>query len=97
MKNHTIIADSSTLTAGDAPRSLVKSLFDRIKAWAVRYGRRRQVFRLMELDDRMLADIGVNRADLDYAYHRGASSDATLVLQQIARRKRTGNRAVKYP
>ena len=47
---------------------------------------RRSVARLSEFDDRMLADIGLSRQDVDWALHLPFSADPSRELE--ARRRR---------
>ena len=49
---------------------------------------RREITRLSELDDRMLKDIGVQRADIDWAYLQPWSVDPTQVLAERVSRRR---------
>jgi uncharacterized protein YjiS (DUF1127 family) len=46
---------------------------------------RREVNRLRDLDDRMLADIGLERPDVDWAAQLPLKSNATLALEERAR------------
>ena len=66
--------------AGRAKRGL-KQLVERIK-------NRRDAFRLVELDDRMLADIGLSRSDLRDAYAGPPWRDPSDVLAQRAAARR---------
>jgi uncharacterized protein YjiS (DUF1127 family) len=56
-------------------RSLFSRLFHNWKS-------RREVNQLAEFDDFMLADIGVSRADVDWAAHLPLSTDATEELER---------------
>jgi len=66
--------------AGRIGRSL-KQLADRMK-------NRRDVFRLADMDDRMLADIGINRSDLRDAYSRPLWQDPSELLARRAVERR---------
>jgi uncharacterized protein YjiS (DUF1127 family) len=56
-------------------RSLFSRLFHNWKA-------RREVVELAGLDDFMLADIGVSRADVEWAAHLPLTTDATEALEE---------------
>jgi uncharacterized protein YjiS (DUF1127 family) len=56
-------------------RSLFSRLFHNWKA-------RREVSQLAGFDDFMLADIGVSRADVEWASHLPLTTDATEALEQ---------------
>lgn len=58
-------------------RSLFSRLYHNWKA-------RREVSQLNEFDDFMLADIGVNRADLDWAAKLPITTDPTVALEDRA-------------
>ena len=66
--------------AGRIGRSL-KQLADRMK-------NRRDDFRLADMDDRMLADIGINRSDLRDAYSRPLWQDPSELLARRAIERR---------
>jgi uncharacterized protein YjiS (DUF1127 family) len=56
-------------------RSLFSRLFHNWKA-------RREVTRLAGFDDFMLADIGISRADVEWATHLPLTTDATEALEE---------------
>ena len=56
-------------------RSLFSRLFHNWKA-------RREVTQLAGFDDFMLADIGINRADVEWAAHLPLTTDATEALEE---------------
>ncbi|MDJ1017389.1 MAG: DUF1127 domain-containing protein [Paracoccaceae bacterium] len=65
---------------GHPIRDLSERLFDRIRAV-----RRRKGFKhMLELDDHMLRDIGVTRADVAYCAELPLSVDAATVLRRLS-------------
>ena len=73
--------------AGRARRGL-KQLAEKVK-------NRRDAMRLAELDDRMLADIGLNRGDLRDAYAAPLWRDPSDVLARRAAERRGGGRRMQ--
>jgi uncharacterized protein YjiS (DUF1127 family) len=63
-----------------------------LKEFADRMKNRRDVFRLADLDDRMLADIGLNRSDLRDAYAGPLWRDPSELLASRAIERRIGHR-----
>jgi len=57
------------------------------RLWLRHLFARRDVFALRNLDDRMLTDIGVTRADVDWAARLPLKVNASLALQERARRR----------
>lgn len=60
----------------------------RLKAFAVSVTRRKQVEAMSRLDDRMLADIGVTRADLEEAARWSLWGDPGDRLAEISEERR---------
>jgi uncharacterized protein YjiS (DUF1127 family) len=73
--------------AGRAGRGL-KRIAERIK-------NRRDAMRLVDLDDRMLADIGITRSDLRDAYSVAPWRDPSEILARRATERRVRRRRVK--
>lgn len=71
---------------GHPIHALADQLSDRMKAWK----RRRRFKNLLDLDDRMLNDMGVHRFEVEQAAHLPLSRDAATELRRVslARRKR---------
>lgn len=67
-----------------------------LKEFADRVKNRRDAFRLADLDDRMLADIGLNRSDLRDAYAAPLWRDPSELLARraVERRARHGRTRV---
>jgi uncharacterized protein YjiS (DUF1127 family) len=63
-----------------------------LKQLAERFRNRRDTMRLAELDDRMLADIGLNRSDLRDAFGELPWRDPSDVLARRAAERRVGRR-----
>lgn len=79
-----LIGESSTPSSVDALRQLVKALV----AWARIWKNRRAVNRLLELDERMLSDIGLSPCDLDAVLRDGSShEDPSMQLTLLARQR----------
>lgn len=64
---------------------VLKEIADRVK-------NRRDAFRLADLDDRMLADIGLNRSDLRDAYAGPLWRDPSELLARRVVERRAGHR-----
>lgn len=71
--------------------SLVGALLRLRALWRAR----REMARLARLDDRMLRDIGVERADVDWALLQPWSVDPTLVLAERVRSRRASEAWVR--
>lgn len=69
---------------------LVQVAFDLFKA----FKNRREFYRLGELSDAELADIGLTRADLHVAYGRPLGTDPTSALNVIVQRRAEDGEAV---
>lgn len=52
-----------------------------------RYMERRDIARLADLDDHLLADLGLERNDVRWALNQPFADNATLALEQIARQR----------
>jgi uncharacterized protein YjiS (DUF1127 family) len=78
------IARQTTAQPAGALRSLLDGAERVFRAWV----HRRTVSRLIDLDDHLLADIGIARSDLRQALDQPFAFDPSLELQRIARRKR---------
>jgi len=76
----------------NAARAVAAHAAGRAKAVFVSITRRRQIEALGGLDDRMLADIGVTRADLAEAARWSLWSDPGERLAQIADERRAARR-----
>jgi uncharacterized protein YjiS (DUF1127 family) len=61
---------------------------DSVKKFAERVRNRHEAMRLADLDDRMLADIGLNRSDLRDAYAEPPWRDPSDVLARRAAERR---------
>lgn len=76
--------------------SALKAALSAIVAAVVRplvlWGNRRAVYRLMYLDDRHLKDIGVSRADIDWALSKPWSVDPSKELADCVARRRAAAR-----
>jgi len=86
MKTTTIAQTPLTLRLTEV-RSSLKSLIRAIERWAVIYQRRKQVLSMMDMDTRMLRDIGLSHGDVAYAANC-RSEDPTQVLDRIATQAR---------
>jgi len=82
-------APTSAPTLGTAgARRADRSLWDRVKAAARALLHRRSVYRLAELDDRTLKDIGLLRTDIDSALAEPFYRDPTTLLAERAYHRR---------
>lgn len=75
-----------------AARVVVARMGERAQAFFVSITRRRQIEALGALDDRMLADIGVTRADLEEAARWSLWGDPGERLAEIAEERRAARR-----
>jgi uncharacterized protein YjiS (DUF1127 family) len=82
MASTTTHAPSGSGFAGELVHSLAAAAAG---YWRKRVNRRR-VKALLELDDHLLADIGLTRADIDTAL--GSAADASAVLKELSHRHR---------
>ena len=64
-----------------------------VRQLAVAFWHRRQVAGLLDLDDRMLKDIGITRFDVTAALSTPLHRDPTLDLAQFAAERRNARRA----
>ena len=69
--------------------SLIKAV---VRAWR----NRRPVMQMLELDDRMLRDIGLTRGDVTSALASPMATDPSSRLRVMAVERRAGNRAQAY-
>jgi uncharacterized protein YjiS (DUF1127 family) len=86
-------AAHSVLHASGPGRAGITSLITRVvRHW----NDRRTVHAMSQLDDHLLADIGLTRADLDWALHQPSSGLPSEELTRLAaeRRVRRNRRAV---
>jgi uncharacterized protein YjiS (DUF1127 family) len=65
-----------------APAGLIAELLHDVGAAIHSWNSRRKLARLSELDDRLLADVGVTRDDVDWALQLPFSVDPSLELQR---------------
>lgn len=79
--------------------ALIRSRHDEAQSWAARFATRyrnwrarRNVRNLLELDDRMLADIGVRRDEVAWAAQLPLAVNAALELEAAAFSRRRHNR-----
>jgi uncharacterized protein YjiS (DUF1127 family) len=78
---------SSTVHGGSAAIRTVASMLSRLVGnWADR----RVVHALSDLDDHLLADIGLTRADIDWALREPVSSRPSAALNRLGRERREG-------
>lgn len=59
-----------------------------IRAWISLWRTRRRFNRLLDLDDRMLDDIGVTRAEVEYASRLPLGVNAAMELRRLANGRR---------
>lgn len=79
-----LIEPTTTLTAAQAMRQAVTSLV----VWARIWKNRRAANRLLELDERILADIGLSTADLHAVLgDRSRNQDPAMQLTMLARKR----------
>jgi uncharacterized protein YjiS (DUF1127 family) len=71
-----------------ARAGLLPSVFAALRQAATNWKNRRQLVRLADFDDHMLADIGLSRRDVRAALDLPFSSDPTFELQLRATRNR---------
>lgn len=88
------LSPASAPTLGSAgARRAGRGLWDRVKAAARAFLNRRSVYRLAELDDRTLKDIGLLRTDVDSALSLPLYQDPTTLLAERAHHRRAQARA----
>src|SRR5215213_5593532 len=90
----TSLGISAAAPAAKVLAALAGRIGQSLKQLADRMKNRRDAFRLADLDDRMLADIGINRSDLRDAYSGPLWQDPSELLARRAverrvRRQRT--------
>lgn len=61
---------------------------NRIRAWISLWRIRRRFNRLLDLDDRLLDDIGVTRAEVEYASRLPLGVNAAMELRRLANGRR---------
>jgi len=86
----TALALYGAATVGRALTALGSRARRGFKQFADRFRNRRDAMRLAELDDRMLADIGLTRCDLRDAYAEPLWRDPTDVLARRSAERRFG-------
>ena len=74
--------------SGPVSAGILHAVVDVARAAVRAYQRRRQLMRLSEVDDHLLADIGVTREDVRWALDLPFSHDPGLELQRRAMRNR---------
>ena len=80
--------DHTTPTARFATRtSMVARLVQGVSSLYRAFKNRREFYRLGEMSDAELADIGLTRADLHVAYGHPFAVDPTLALSAMVRRR----------
>lgn len=67
-------------TASEARGRAGFRIFDWLSAWRRAKQSRKALYRLLALDDRMLADIGLTRGDVEMALNEPAGSDHQAFL-----------------
>jgi uncharacterized protein YjiS (DUF1127 family) len=88
----TSLGITATAPAVRALSALAGRIGQSLKQFADRVKNRRDAFRLADLDDRMLADIGINRSDLRDAYAGPLWRDPSELLARRAVERRTRRR-----
>ena len=84
----TSLAISNAAPLGRAFRAIASRAKRGLKQLAERIKNRHDAMKLAELDDRMLADIGLNRSDLRDAYAAPPGQDPSDMLAQRAAARR---------
>lgn len=91
---------SLALTSGTRSSGRLGLVAEAFASRVVELGRaianRRAAMRLARFDDRMLADIGLNRSDVHDAISAPVWLDPTLVLAERVRERRTNRRRVVH-
>jgi uncharacterized protein YjiS (DUF1127 family) len=85
---------SSTSPFATRPNWIVRAAQGLLNAYKA-YGNRRAFYRLGELSDSELADIGLTRADLHVAVGHPFGPDPTASLSVIVRRRMDGETAAR--
>ena len=67
--------------------NLGASIFKVLVSGLTRLSRHHAVSRMRDLDDRMLADIGLTRGDINTALSQSPSSDPTTILADLRARR----------
>ncbi|MEP0697924.1 MAG: DUF1127 domain-containing protein [Nitratireductor sp.] len=86
--------DDDTMSLAPAtarPRVVAATLLrfaDQVALWFRAWNNRREIYRLGEMTDAQLADIGLVRGDLHVAYHAPGGVDPTSVLGTMAQARR---------
>jgi uncharacterized protein YjiS (DUF1127 family) len=75
-----------------APGGLVTAFLRQVRIAARSLNSRRQIARLAEFDDHLLADIGLTRQDLGWALQLPFAADPAAELERRALRNREGAR-----
>jgi len=84
----TSLGISAGAPAAKVLAALARRIGQSLKQLAERMKNRRDAFRLADLDDRMLADIGINRSDLRDAYSGSLWRDPSELLARRAIERR---------
>src|SRR5215207_4821283 len=84
----TSLGISAAAPAAKVLAALAGRISQSLKQLADRMKNRRDAFRLADLDDRMLADIGINRSDLRDAYSGPLWQDPSELLARRAVERR---------
>ena len=93
----TALSISSASPLGRALAAIGSRLGHGFKRLADRIRNRRDAMRLAALDDRMLADIGLNRSDLRDAFAELPWRDPSEVLTRRAAERRASQRLSDFP
>ncbi|MAS05315.1 MAG: hypothetical protein CL534_11610 [Ahrensia sp.] len=67
-----------------------------LRTWLFHFRRRRAFNRMLALDDRMLEDIGVLRAEVEFASRLPLAVNAAIELRRIAHRRRARERGFSF-
>jgi uncharacterized protein YjiS (DUF1127 family) len=81
-----------TLPSGSGRAGIISFISRAMRHWS----ERRMVSAMSQLDDHLLADIGLTRSDLDWAFHQPSSGRPSEELARLAaeRRSRRNRRAI---
>src|SRR5437763_16422240 len=93
----TSLGISTAVPAAKVLAALVGRIGRSLKQLADRMKNRRDAFRLADMDDRMLADIGISRSDLRDAYSRPPWQDPSALLARRATERRGRKQRAELP